>query len=160
MGHSRPVTYPYSNHCGFVQTRRPLSLSCCQVRVFRLDSTSQSPTPIPSAPGPQCSCSVKIPGSLVHQPEPSSAARAWGRGPPNLPGSLVLCPHVTGTFTTTPTPTPTTSSQEAQLCHHSQHPSWGWRAAAASQGPGQVEPPYSAVLHPGIYGPSQSPGGS
>lgn len=161
MGHSRPVTHPSSDHCGLVQTRRPLHLSCCQIRVFRLDSTPQSPTPIPSAPGPQRICSLKIPGSLLHQPELSSEARTWGRGPPSFSGSLViLCPHITGTFATTPASTPTTSGQEAQLRHHSQHPCRGWWAATASQGPGKVEPPCSIGFHPRICEPSQSPGGS
>lgn len=163
MGHSGPVTHPSSDHCGFVETRRPSCLSHCQARVFRLDSTPQSLTPNPSAPGSQRSCSLKIPGSLIHQPEPSSEAGAWGRGPPSFPGFLVLfCPHITGTLPAAPAPAPapTTSSQEAQLCHHSQHPCRGWRAATASQGPGQAEPPCSISFHPGICGLSQSPGGS
>lgn len=161
MGHSGPVTHPSSDHGGLVKTRGAPCLSCCQVRVFKLDSTPQSLTPNPSAPGPQRSRSLKIPGSLIHQPEPSSEAGTWGRGSPTFPGFLVLfCPHITGTFTAAPAPTPTTPSQEAQLRHHSQHPCWGWWTATASQGPGQVEPPCSVSFHPGLCGLSQSPGGS
>lgn len=102
----------------------------------------------------------KIPGSFIHQPEPGSATGAWRRGSPSLLGPLVLlCPHITGTFTATPAPTPTTPSPEAQLCHHGQHPCRRWWAATASQGPGQVEPSCSLGNPPRICESPQSPGG-